>query len=101
MSRELDHVVSVRFSEGLLEQVRKLAARDGQSVSDWIRTATGAAAWDAAQPAPHPELGRIVGWSCPHLTITSLPGVLGPMTTTYCGCAMTPLYEHANYPMAA
>jgi hypothetical protein len=101
MSRELSHVVSVRFSGSLLAQVRKLAARDGQSVSDWIRTAAGAAAWDAAQPAPHPELGRITGWSCPHLTITSMPGLLGAPVTSYCGCEMTPLYEHADYSRAA
>lgn len=101
MSSELSHVVSVRFSGSLLEQVRKLAARDRQSVSDWIRTAAGSAAWEATQPYPHPELGRIVGWSCPHLTITSLPGVLGTPATSYCGCEMTPLYEHANYSRAA
>lgn len=84
-------VISVRFDDALLADVRKMAAEDCQSVSDWVRNV---AWWERArrqvEAAPAPPPSR-VGWQCEHLTMTSIPGVLGPVSA-WCGCEMRPVY---------
>lgn len=34
---------------------------------------------------------RVVGWSCPHMSMTA-SGIVGPPTTTLCDCQMQPIY---------
>jgi len=92
-SKALDSVVSVRFDVPLLVEARRLAAADGQSLSDWIRNAVWREAHQRQQPAD-PVAPRICGWSCQHMSMTSLPGVLGPVTAG-CGCDMQPIYAAA------
>lgn len=85
------HVVSVRFDEALLADVRKMAAEDRQPVSDWIRNAVW---WERARrqvEATPPAPPSRIGWQCEHLTMTSMPGVLGPVGA-WCGCEMQPVY---------
>jgi hypothetical protein len=96
--RALDSVVSVRFDAPLLADVRKMAADDGQSLSDWIRNAVWRERARRQAEAVPPPAPQVVGWSCEHLTLTSMPGVLGPVTTG-CGCDMRPVY--ASRPVAA
>lgn len=120
--RELDHVVSVRFDSELLASVRQLAKAGDVSVSDWIREAAareaaGLAEIDLLAPDPAGQVHRIrvpakllrdaaearlreaagpavVGWTCPHLTMTSGAAVLGKITSG-CGCDMQPVYANA------
>lgn len=92
-SKALDSVVSVRFDVPLLVEARRLAGEDGQGLSDWIRNAV----WHEAQKRRQPAgagTARVYGWSCQHMSITSIPGVTGPVTAG-CGCEMQPIYESA------
>jgi hypothetical protein len=87
MSRELDRVVSVRFDDGLLAEIRKLAAEDRQSVSDWIRNAVWWEKWrrDALTRGEQPSAPRPVPstFACMHLSIGNVMsascGVCGPL----------------------
>jgi hypothetical protein len=87
--REDGHVVSTRFDSSFLAEVRAQAAKDGQTVSAWLRDA----AWRKAhgQYDRVPQAARPAGWTCQHMTITSIPGTLGPVTAG-CGCKMRPYY---------
>ena len=92
-SHRLERVVSVRVDDPLLASVRELAAADGISVSDWMRRAVGCAVHERHQP-PVMAGRRAVGWECRHVSITSVPGVLGK-TTCASGCEMQPIYATA------
>lgn len=92
-SRALDKVVSARFNPRQLARVRELAAQDGLDVSSWIRNAAAAEVHRREQPPEVPGQ-RHVGWQCQHMNMTSLPGVLGKVTS-YCGCEMQPVYAAA------
>lgn len=100
-SRSLAQVVSVRFDGAQLAAIRALAEGDGVTVSEWIRNAAGLESFRRSQPPAHPELGRIVGWTCEHFTMTSMPGILGKPTMSGCGCEMSPVYECTQRNLAA
>lgn len=42
-----------------------------------------------------PLTPQVCGWSCEHLSMTSIPGVLGQVST-WCGCKMMPIYYNSN-----
>ena len=37
-----------------------------------------------------------IGWQCQHVNLTSVPGVLQPPVSTFCGCDMVPIYPDYN-----
>lgn len=55
-----------------------------------IAAARGVTASDLIRDAVH-KLIRPVGWSCPHVAMTSSVGVL-TAPEAGCGCAMQPIY---------
>jgi hypothetical protein len=91
--RALARIVSVRTDDPMLAAVRELAAKDGVTVSDWMRRAVGCAVHERHQPPAIPG-HHAIGWQCPHLSITSTPGTLGK-AAAWCGCEMQPVYAAA------
>lgn len=93
MSFTQDHVVSVRMDYRLLAEIRILAAQDEVAVSDWIRRAASVAAFERSKPRTPPGF-RVVGWRCPHLTMTASGTTTGPVISG-CGCEMHPVLVSA------
>ena len=91
--RRTTHVVSVRVDDYTLAAIREQAEADGVTVSEWMRRASAAEIHERQQPPKVPGY-RAVGWQCDHMNITSLPGVLGKVTSG-CGCEMQPVYAAA------
>ncbi len=90
-SCRMDHVISIRADDALLADVRKFAAEDEVSVSDWMRRATANAVFEREKPVAVPGW-RVIGWQCPHMTMTAAGVTLGKLTAQ-CGCDMQPVYE--------
>lgn len=87
----LDTTATLRIETWLLDQVRRLAARDQVSAGEWMRRAITKAAYEQSQP-PAPADHRQSGWQCAHFTITASTALLTPASCG-AGCEMTPVYE--------
>jgi hypothetical protein len=92
--RSLGQIVSVRMDGETLARIRELAGQDGAKVSEWIRRAARAEVFRRQQPVSPPGAPRICGWSCQHMSMTTLAGTLGK-PVMWCGCEMQPIYETA------
>lgn len=66
-----EHVLSVRFDDGLLSEARDVAAKSSRSFSDWVRSVISCAVMDARSPVrelPQPSPGPGT-FACPHFSI--------------------------------
>lgn len=78
--KRLDTVKTVRLPHELAAKLFAYCKRMNCSTSDAMRFALAAL------------VNQPIGYRCEHLNITSLPGLLGEVST-WCGCKMSPIYE--------
>jgi hypothetical protein len=86
----LNTATTFRLPAPLLEEVRRLAARNRVSAGEWIRQAVTVAVLEHGKPPLLPGY-RQSGWQCPHATITA--GATLYQVSCIAGCTMTPVYE--------